>query len=567
MKAGADYLNGGSTADAVSEFKAAAALRPASVEALEALAGSYLKQQRPDLACPLYQKLVTAKAENPDAWYGLIKSHYDLGRAAEALRLLKTAPQSIRDQWTSNPERLVMISFLYADSGDQTQAQRVLLRARQLSGGRAADLPPDLQMQFAGLYLRLDRPRQAAEAFSQLTRMQPDRVEVWEGLLNSLLRSSDTSRAYQTLQEIPSATYKNALTRASFVRTVAALQEAMQRHDLSEVFLQKAIEIDRAHGKEPDAQTEIQLANTWKRANKVVEAERLLRQITEEHPESSDAWLTLISLLHSQKQDRSADAEMKLIPSDVLRRLRENAGFATVEAGVYSSLGRNDEALAMIRTAMLAAEGENRPVPMELHLQEAWILLNSNRDPRKLYSILERYGNAASLTATERSEFQSIWSIWSQREAAVMLRSGNAQQAVSILEAASQMLPQDPKIQGTLAGTYLQGGSAERAYSIYKQWGLKGGSADDFSGAVGSALTVGDSVSAERWLNRGLQRFPHSSRLLALRGKEAAEHGDYADAETYLREALAVLPPDQRNRSADRQLAEISSVGTSRNPV
>jgi tetratricopeptide (TPR) repeat protein len=220
MKAGADYLNADATTDAVSEFRAAVALRPESVEALEALAGSYLKQQRPDLACPIYQKLVTAKTENPDTWYGLIKSHYDLGRAAEALRLLKTAPSSIRDQWTSNPERLVMISFLYADSGDQTQAQRVLLRARQLSGGRAADLSPDLQMQFAGLYLRLDRPRQAAEAFSQLTRVQPNRVEAWEGLLNSLLRLSDTSRAYQTLHEIPSATYKEALTRASFTRTV-----------------------------------------------------------------------------------------------------------------------------------------------------------------------------------------------------------------------------------------------------------------------------------------------------------------------------------------------------------
>src|SRR5262249_52900507 len=205
----------------VSEFKAATILRPSSSEALEALAGSYLKQQRADLAYPLYQKLVASKTENPDAWYGLIKSQYDLGRASEALRILKTAPQSIRDQWTSNPERLVMISFLYADSGDQTQAQRVLLRARQLSGGRAADLSPELQMQFAGLSLRLDRPRQAAEAFSQLTRVQPDRIEAWEGLLNSLLRLPDASRAYETLQEIPSATYKEGLTRASFTRTVA----------------------------------------------------------------------------------------------------------------------------------------------------------------------------------------------------------------------------------------------------------------------------------------------------------------------------------------------------------
>ena len=95
---------------------------------------------------------------------------------------------------------------------------------------------------------------------------------------------------------------------------------------------------------------------------------------------------------------------------------------------------------------------------------------------------------------------------------------------------------------GTLAGTYLQAGDARNAYLVYKNWGLKEASADDFSGAIGSALTVRDKELAQRWLTRGLNKYPRDARLLSLAGKQAAQQGDYDRAKMYLREALAAVP-------------------------
>ncbi|MGA8593569.1 MAG: cellulose synthase subunit BcsC-related outer membrane protein, partial [Bryobacteraceae bacterium] len=262
-------------------------------------------------------------------------------------------------------------------------------------------------------------------------------------------------------------------------------------------------------------------------------------------PTMPGAHLALLSLLHAQKRDQEAFDQMQLIPETALAKLREDAGFISLQAGIYSQLGRKDDAIKIINSGIARLDSHRQPVPVDLQVQLAWLLVDRRGDERELYTILTRYSDSRELTLAQRNEFSSIWSIWVRRRAGEALDRGDLPQAVSILKAASQLLPTDAAVQGSLAGAYLESRDTKNAYAVYKKWGLANATAGDFSGAVGAALSLNDNDLAVRWLNRGLQKYPRDSRLLSLAGKRAAEQGDYEKAKLYLREALASVPPDQ----------------------
>ena len=291
-----------------------------------------------------------------------------------------------------------------------------------------------------------------------------------------------------------------------------------------------------------DSSLQLQLADLWTRTGKAAEAERLLRRAVDEQPSNGAAWLAYVSALHEQKRDKEALNTIDSVPDTVFSTIANDPAFIAIQAGIYSNLGRYPEALRSVRSAEARLELERKPVPAGLRVQEGWILLNGHGNERELYALLSRYGNSSDLTEAQQKDFNSIWSTWSQKRAAAASDRGDIAEAVKILSSASQLFPADTHMTGTLAGTYLQAGDARNAYLIYKNWGLKEASADDFSGAIGSALTVRDKELAQRWLTRGLQKYPRDARLLSLAGKQAAQQGDYDRAKMYLREALAAVP-------------------------
>ncbi|MFZ0593075.1 MAG: cellulose synthase subunit BcsC-related outer membrane protein, partial [Bryobacteraceae bacterium] len=399
--------------------------------------------------------------------------------------------------------------------------------------------------QLADLYLRLNEPRRAAEMFEQITSAHPRNVEAWEGLVNALVLFGDLDKANAAIQRMPADSYKLALTHPGFLRAAANLESNRQNFEVAERLLQRAAIFEKKSGREPDAGNYLQLADVLVHEGKSKDAEPVLRQAIEKTPTMPGAHLALLSLLHAQKRDQEAFDQMQLIPETALAKLREDAGFISLQAGIYSELGRKDDAIKIINSGIARLDSHRQPVPVDLQVQLAWLLVDRRGDERELYTILTRYSNARELTPAQRNDVASIWSIWVRRRAGEALDRGDLPQAVSILKAASQLLPTDPAVQGSLAGAYLESRDTKNAYAVYKKWGLENATSGDFSGAVGAALSLNDNDLAVRWLNRGLQKYPRDSRLLSLAGKRAAEQGDYEKAKLYLREALASVPPDQ----------------------
>ncbi len=544
MKDGTSALDSNQIDTAIVNFKTAVDLRPQSLDALRALAGAYMKHNEPGLAAAEYDQLVRLEPENSDNWSGLLNAKYNSGHAAEAVRQFEKAPKQVAGKLSVDPEFLAQLSFAYAETGNSTEARRLFQKAQQAAGG-AAQMSVGTQLRFAGLFLRNGRPLQAADAFERVTNAHPTNIDGWTGLISSLVQVPDSMRAFTALQRMPKDTYNAALSDSNFLRAVASMHVLMKRYDLAESFLEKAIAIDNAAGAPSAVTTKLQLADVLAHNAKNSEAEKLLRQLIDEHPDAADAWLALISLLHSANRDNPAMAEIRRMPPEVTSSLRTKAGFIAIESSIYSRVGQYSQALSLVREAMRRLETERQPIPVDLQVQLAWLLLNGNGNSRELYSVLLRESTRTDLTSSQREEFNRIWSIWCQRRAQAAIQSGDLPHAVDILQAALRLLPGDVKMQATLAGAYLRDGQFRQAYNIYRNWGLHGASEDDYSGAIGAAMSMHENDAATRWMERALQKYPRNSKLLVLAGKLCVQRADYKRADAYFKAAKRNLPAEQ----------------------
>jgi thioredoxin-like negative regulator of GroEL len=543
MKQGSDDLTASRASEASEKFKAALALRPQSPEALRALAGSYELQGKPLSAVPVYLQLTHGGSAPSDDWFGLVRSQYNSGDVRSALRSLSQVPANIQESWSQEPERAILLAFVHAEGGNDETARSLAAKVEQVTSV-GSNLSNGTRMQLAGLYMRLRDPSRAASLYDEVTRTEPAVTGAWAGLIDALSQQGQRERADSVLERMPPQAYQDALKRPEFLRSMAKLEIAQARYDRAEVYLRKAAEIEAMPGRKTETETQLQLAEIWTHTGKSADAEQLLRHVTAESPDSAPAWQALISLLHAQKKDKAAFEVLQSIPEKTYLSLRNDYGFAAVEAGIYAAVRRYDEALNVVRSAAARAQKTGASLPADLRIQEAWILLNSKSSERELYEALNAIG-PSGLSQAQQQDLDSIWSIWSQRRAAAALDRGDITNALKILRTALRLFPENSRLNGSLAGAYLQAGDMQDAFLVYKNWGLKDATADDFNGAIGSAMAAHDKDAAQRWLNRGLHKFPRDSRLLSLAGKQAAQRGDYERAKLYFREALASLPSDE----------------------
>jgi tetratricopeptide (TPR) repeat protein len=549
MKAGGESAEQNHPDIAAAHFEKALALRPASEQATESLAAAHMARQQPSLAVPLYEKLTRLKPQSLGYWVGLVKATYQSGNAEDALTDLKHAPPQVREDWAKNPEDLALLSFIYADAGDADESKRTFERALATARSNKTELPVYQQLEFAGRSLRSGSSKQAAEIFLQVAAKHPSNADAWTGAINAFLQVPDPPRAYEVLQRIPQKTYAIALTETGFLRSLARLQTSMKRYDLAETSLDEATKIDNAQGKQPDLDGRLQLADLAATMQRTSEAEKLLRALTEGYPTDKRTWNSLIVFLHEQKADTAALAEILKIPEAVSLDLQNDPCFVVLEAGVYSAAGRKEQALALVRTSQKRLETLGHGMPFNLDIQLAWLLMDKPDSQPEVSKILEREKLRSDLTGSQRFDLNQIWSVWYQRRAQAAIEAKDDPKAVSILQEAALALPGDPHIQATLASTFLRTENFGKAFDVYQHWDLKGATADDFRGAVGTASAVHQQAAAAKWLERGLQEYPNNSRLLQLAGEQAAQHRDYDRASNYLRQALAKLSTEENSPS------------------
>jgi tetratricopeptide (TPR) repeat protein len=546
LQNGTRALNAGDTARAKSEFQEAVTLRPNDLIAIRGLSGAEMKLGERAAALPLLERLTKSEPANAEHWRGLFEARLAKDGPKAAIESFRKMPAPMQKALLASVGFQLELASAHFDAGDKADALKTVTQISQSVRKDSTLLGPDERLQLAGLDLALDRGVESEELYREATSKAPDSVVAWEGLLSAQLKEVKEQEAYSTLLSIPVATYQEGLKRNGFLRAAALLQAKYGKPGTADELLKQVL-ASATPGPERESAL-LLLASTALARGDAKQADEVATQLVEANPQSIDGWKLLISAKQQEKLSADASEAARRIPPVIAAKLQEDPDFIALLAAVEDSTGESDAALRSIRTAMERFEALHKPQPVGLQIQLAWLLLNSGGDEKELYSTLTSLRMRKDLTPDQTKAYQEIWSVWIRRRSAKARKDGDNKTEVAILDAGSKLLPKDGKIREALAGALLDAGETRRALSVYR--GLLNGTptAEDFAGAVGTALRIKDPI-AQVWLKVGLQRYPHEPALIELAGRDAASKGEYSRAQLLWRQALSAQDKETQKQS------------------
>ena len=524
------------------KFRAALAMNPRSVEALNGLAGLYIREQQYTTAASVYQLLIKVQPTSFDGWRGLFLSNARADQNDQALAITARFPPSVRVALNKDPEYLRTLAAIYQAEGRTADAERTLVLALALPfPGNGSTLKDETKMQYAGILMEAKRFPQAAALYSQVVATDPANVSAWMGLVSAHHELGQDTQAVDDVQRIPAATYETALGDPGFLSELGAIYQQANQFDVAQGMLERAAKIEIAAGHQPSVALELQLAAINLLRNNTDRAFTIYQQILAAHPDNAAAWKGLISTLAATNRNSQALQELAQIPTPVRSQLESDIDFIQIEASLYSTTGDINTAIAYMDRVLAYYAKLKQPPPPSIDIQNAWLLYNVGND-RALYAALMRIGGRTDLSLAQRETVQNIWAEWSVRRAAAAMENGNARRAVDILDAAAQAFPNNLTVTKAVAGGYARVGRAKEALAIYKTIPMQDASAGDFEGAIGAALAANDKNQAELWLRQALDRFPRDPAVLSLAARYEQARGDNERAADYYRASIAAMP-------------------------
>jgi tetratricopeptide (TPR) repeat protein len=528
---------------AMEKYKAALVMRPNSPEALNGVAGLYVKQQRYEDAGSTYQELIKLQPGVATHWRGLFLANAQDGQMQQALAISARFPVAVKATLARDPEYLRVLASVYQATNRTEDARRTLAQALALPfPENGAHLKSDTRLQYAGILMEAKRFDQAAELYELILNEDAGNLSAWMGLVSAHHELGQDTQSIADVQKMSPATYEAALGDPGFLAMLGAIYQQANQFEVAQGLLERSVKLQLAAGGQPSIPLQLQLAAIYLQRNNTRQAYDLYRQVLAVHPDRAEAWKGLIATL--QLTDRGAQAlqEIGQIPPAVRKQLENDIDFVQSEASLYATSGDIVRASGYMNRVLAHYNALKELPPANIDVQNAWLLYNTRND-RALYPALMRLGGRKDLTVAQRETVQTIWASWSVRRAAAAMDNGNPQRAVEILEAAALAFPDNMSVRKAVAGGYAQVGRAHEALVLFKSVPMQDASAGDFRGAVGAALGANDRAQAEVWLRQGLDRFPRDAGILQLAARFEQARGDNQRAADYYRASLAALPP------------------------
>jgi len=527
---------------AAEKYRVALEMNPRSADALNGLAGVYIKGGQYGAAANVEEQLIHLQPASLEGWRGLFLAFARANQSDKALAVAARFPARIRVALNQDPEFLGALAAIYESLGRSVDAQRVLAQALALPfPGNGATLLAGTRLNYAGILMQARHYTQAAALYSQVLAADPGNVSAWEGLISAYHELAQDTDAIAAVERMPAAAYETALGDAAFLSELGAIYQNANQYEVAQGLLERAGKLDIAAGRQPSVSLELQLAGIYLLRNNTDQAYAIYRQVLTDHPDRADAWKGLIATLTATNRNDQALEELAQIPALVLRQLDSDIDFLQTEAGVYATAGSTARALQLMdRVQAYYAKARQLPPP-SVDVQSCWLLYNTGND-RALYVALMRIGGRNDLTLAQRETVQDIWADWSVRRAAAAMDNGYASRAIDILDAAALAFPNNLTVRKAVAGGYARVGRAREALALFKTVPMQDASAGDFEGAVGAALAANDRNQAELWLRQALERFGTDPAILSLAARYEQARGDNERAADYYRASLAAMP-------------------------
>jgi tetratricopeptide (TPR) repeat protein len=548
MKQGAAAIDQNRNDAAVAAYRQALAENPTAKDALLGLAhASERKGDYPE-AIRCYGQLTSANPADVQSWLGLMKSQMGAKTPEAVIGTAQRIPPTARQQLEARPDYWSEIALAYYNTRQSSAGDQALQKALDTSSSSTDNADAlNARLEIAGTLMNTGQTLRAIDIYKQAAQSHPDNSAAWEGLVGGYARMHDLSRAKMAVRTMPQASYEAATKNADFLNTIAAIYSAQGQCGEAEDFLNRSMAIDKAAGRQPAESTQLQLADIWMREANYERAGQQYRQVVASDANSTEAWRGYITALHDVRDDKTAVAEARQIPSPVLTQLQKEPTFLTLLASAQSATGQKEQVIQLLQQARSVYRSEGKPSPVDLDEQLAWAMVDSSQHEPDLRDLLATSRARSDLTRKQRATMDEIWSDWSIRRASQALHSKKSAQAVAILTDTQRELPNDRRIPAALASVYLQQHEWQKALNVYQSWKMADADASDYRAAAGAALSAHNSMLADHFLRQGLLMFPKDAELLRMTGKQAVVHGNYKEGERYLKLALAASRQQESN--------------------
>lgn len=526
---------------AMKGYEQALTIDPASGDALLGLAGAAERLRKLDVALRSYERLTTAAPNDSRVWLGLLRVQIASDQVDAAARTFRAIPDPLRRKLEQRPDYLAQLSMVLFATHRETEGDKVLGQALEAAAKGDSDESLGIRLQIANILVEQGQIDRAIAIYSNATELHPTNVIAWQGLVGAYAAKRDFDRASSVVRTMPRATLDAASQNTGFLNAVAASYAAGGRCSEAEQLLTRSLNLDRTAGRTQSAETQLQLADIWMRQAQYDKAAEAYRTVIAANDRSVEAWRGYIVALHNRGDDRTMLTESRRLPKATRDALAKDPGVLSLLAGAESQAGQYDNAVALLENARAVYRTNGRTPPADVDLQLGWAMLKSSQSSA-LGDLIARTRARTDLTAEQRAAVDDLWlsSLFSRVDAA--MNRGDASNAAMILTEAWREAPKNPKIPSALAALYLKRGDRGRAMEVYQTWGLQGAEAGDYRAAAGAALAAHDSITADRLLREGLQKWPADRDLLRMTGRQAVSHGDYREAEKLLKAALAAKP-------------------------
>ena len=545
MQVATAALNENDLATAETQFGNAAHLRPSDPSPLLGLGGTLMKAQQPDAAVGVFSEYVRLAPSDKAAWRGLFMAQYGAGQYAAALDTDRRIPVLVKKLLIRDPEYLRTLASVYQALGRDADAQRVLQSALELPfPADARGVRADVQLQYAGLLDAAGHKDQAAGLYRQVLEGDSTNIAAYEGLINTDHELGHDADAYLVLQSMPPQIYEQAMQTAGFQTTAAAIYQSQGHYDLAQQTLETFLSNQQAAGQKPTVAAQVQLAGIYLQHGDTAHAYPLYRSVLLSNPERIDAWNGLLASLHATGHDQEALAEIQQIPPNVRLKLETDPAYLQMVGSIYAGLNQPQAAMSFYARVQQRYAAQHIQPPVDIDIQEAWLLFNSHNDPLLLRKLMMLGGRIQDLSDQQAMTVQTIWANWAVRRANQNIEEGNYKRAIAILNAAAKAFPGNPDVLKALASGYASVGLTKNAVEIFKSQDLSTGTVTDYRSAVGAALAANDLKDAETWLRFGLDQYPRDGQLLVLAAKFETARGDSGRAAQYYQASLKVFPQD-----------------------
>jgi len=542
MQQGTQALNANRLEEAVAQYKAALALRPGSIAALNGEAGTYMKLQEPEQAVSVYQQLLHRQPRAMAWWRGLFNAETEAGQGRDALKTAGEFPLALKKSLARDPDYLQTLARAYEADGQDAAAQKTLAQAMNLHyAANQESVRVAVTLQYAALLAKDKNFTRAAEIYRKTLDADPNNVAAWQGMVSLEHLAGRDADAIAIVEKMPPDAYDSALRDGGFLSMLAAIYQGQNHPDVAEGFLQRAIRVYQDNGEALPIPLQLQVAAVELERNHAEGAYSIYRSVLTQHPDRLDAWKGLLAAMHATGHDADAMAQIQQIPPAVRKTLATDVEYNQTLAAIYAANGDDRAALGLLTEIEESYHAANRMAPANVDIANAWTLFNVG-DDRDLYRQLMTLGDRRDMSDEERRQVQTIWATWAQRRAAQATEAGNPRRAVDILIAAAQAFPGNPAVSKALAAGFVQAGQPKDALAIYESLDMTNATASDYQSMVGAALAVQNTKQAEEWLRDALAKFPNDAKVLATAAEFEQARGDRAKAADYWRASLNAMP-------------------------